>query len=402
MTPEVAILKGFLDRKVYDTYRTFLDPDFFDLREHKVILEEIDKAYESDAVLTVADITTLVAIRAPNDDGMQAVLDQFNEVISENTLEQVLVVTKERSLATKLATKALDVADGRGSFDDLVEFVEQNRNTNVVSTDDINILSMDITTYGAETDEDKGLNWRLECLRKSLGPIRRGNLGHIFAVPETGKTALWVSEVTHMVQQTDKTIVVFFNEEAGKEVIFRMYSSMLAIPYKDILRDPSKYRDQFMDFGGDRIIFVDEAPLRIPRIERVMAKYEPALCIIDNADKVQVKSQDRRDLEIHNVYKWARELAKQYCPVITVAHADANGYDRKYLDESMMANSKVGKPAEMDYIIGIGRIEENMKDMRYINIPKNKLRGDDQTEEVLRHGRFGVRIEPELSRFYDV
>jgi hypothetical protein len=135
-------------------------------------------------------------------------------------------------------------------------------------------------------------------------------------------------------------------------------------------------------------------------MERVVAKFDPSLIIIDNADKISVQNLERRDLEIHNIYKWARELAKKNCPVLTVAHADASAYGCKYLDESMMANSKVGKPAEMDFIIGIGK-EEGESVARYISLPKNKLRGDKDTVETLRHGRWPVALRAEISTFFD-
>ena len=61
-----------------------------------------------------------------------------------------------------------------------------------------------------------------------------------------------------------------------------------------------------------------------------------------------------------------------------------------------MANSKIGKAAEADVIIGIGKEhtdsgEDNF--LRYLHVSKNKLGG--------RHGRATVRIEPEISRYVD-
>lgn len=404
MTPELALLRGLLKRSNYEIYRSFVD-DVLVSAEHKKVLEIIDDEYnrskDSNEDVAVSTVTIRSKLHINSHPALEIVLKDFESLdVAESVFEDVFETVKKRNLSNQIALKAIAVAEGREEFENLVVFVEENKITKIASVDDVNILSMDITTYAEEEEGSDELHWRLAWLNKSLGPVRRGNLGHVFANPEVGKTAFWVSEVTHMAQHTTRPIVVFFNEEDGKEVIYRMYSSMLGIPYKEILEDKPKYAKQFLDLGGERIIFVDQAPLKIGMIEKVMAKYEPVFCVIDNADKIAVKQLERRDLEIHNIYKWARELAKSYCPILTVAHADATAYGEKYLDESMMANSKVGKPAEMDFIIGIGR-EEGESVARYLSLPKNKLRGDKNTIEQLRHGRWPVSLQAEISRFVD-
>jgi len=272
----------------------------------------------------------------------------------------------------------------------------------VVSTDDINILSVDICSY-EESQDACGVNWSLDFLRKAVGPLRKGNLAHVFAAPEVGKTAFWVCQVAHWLKTTDEgNICVFFNEEDGKEVILRIYSAVFNVDYAEIKARRSYFRDQFIQAFDNRLIFVDEAALTFGKIERIMQKFNPIISVIDNADKIKVKAQDRRDLELHNIYKWLRELAKSHCPILTVAHCDASGYGKEYLDMDSMANSKVGKPAEMDLIIGIGMKEGDTKLMRYLNIPKNKLRGDDNSVEQLRHGRMSVMIDPTKSQFIDI
>lgn len=403
MSPELVLLKGLLQKPQFRDYRPFIGDDVFKSEEHKFLLEIIDDEHgkndQGDVSLDALVIRAKLHLnRYP---ALQVILDQLVALnISDAVYDEVFETIKQRNLANEIALKAIGVTEGRESFDDLIAFVDGNKSTKVASVDDVNILNLDISTYEEEKDGDDCLHWRLTWLNKSLGPIRKGNLGHVFANPEVGKTAFWVSEVTWMAQSAKRPIVVFFNEEQGKEVVYRMYSSMLGIPYKQIITDKAKYSKQFMDLGGNKIIFVDQAPLRTGFMERIMAKYKPCFAVIDNADKIAVKSMDRRDLEIHAIYKWARELAKEYCPILTVAHADASAYGTKYLNESMMANSKVGKPAEMDFIIGIGR-EEGEDVARYLSLPKNKLRGDNNTVEQLRHGHWAVALNTEISRFVD-
>jgi hypothetical protein len=87
-----------------------------------------------------------------------------------------------------------------------------------------------------------------------------------------------------------------------------------------------------------------------------------------------------------------------------VGQADATGHNSEYLDESQMANSKTGKPSELDFIIGIGRIDKvGHENARYINTPKNKLRGDANSIEAMRHLRGRqVNLKPMLSIYEDM
>ena len=61
-----------------------------------------------------------------------------------------------------------------------------------------------------------------------------------------------------------------------------------------------------------------------------------------------------------------------------------------------MSGSRVGKAAEADLIIGIGKETEDMGEdngLRHIYVSKNKLGG--------KHGTCSTVIKPELSRYVD-
>jgi hypothetical protein len=404
MSLELAILKGLLSKERYKEYRPFVDEKtLFPAKEHNKLLEIIDEEHHKD---NDEDIdTSTIAIRGKLLANGSAILPELIadfEKLDVNAIvfDEVFETIKKRNLASQIALKAIDIAEGNGDFDELITFMEENKSTKILDTDDMPLVDMRIMTHINAEENSPGIHWRLHWLNKAIGPLRKGDLGHIFARPEVGKTALWISQVTYIAQKYKKPIVVFFNEENAPSTVYRMYSSLLGIPFNTIMQNPQNYQDQFLKEGGEFIHFIHRTPLIISKMERVLIKYNPCLCIIDNADKIAVHSAERRDLEIHNIYKWTREIAHNYCPVITVAHADASADGVKYLTDAMMANSKVGKPAEMDFIIGIGR-EEGENVARYLSIPKNKLRGDKDTVESLRHGRWAVALQSDISRFID-
>ena len=88
--------------------------------------------------------------------------------------------------------------------------------------------------------------------------------------------------------------------------------------------------------------------------------------------------------------------------MIGVSQANADGYNTKWLTELDMANSKTAKPAELDFLIAIGRTNEpGYEYTRYINIPKNKRKHNRYANERDRHGKFTTTLIPELSRYKD-
>lgn len=103
------------------------------------------------------------------------------------------------------------------------------------------------------------------------------------------------------------------------------------------------------------------------------------------------------------IYQWARELAKEYCPVVGICQADGTAEGERWLHMGHVSNAKTAKQAEADFIVGIGKTNETgWERTRFINISKNKLTGDDDSDPEARHARFEVLIKPEIARYEDI
>ncbi len=86
--------------------------------------------------------------------------------------------------------------------------------------------------------------------------------------------------------------------------------------------------------------------------------------------------------------------------VLSVDHA-AEG--KKYLDMSNVANSKTAVQAEADFILGIGKSnDQGFELIRHMNISKNKLAGDETSDPNKRHAKWDVLIQPQIARFKDL
>jgi len=148
---------------------------------------------------------------------------------------------------------------------------------------------------------------------------------------------------------------------------------------------------------------VDDPAISKDKVERITKAVKPGLIIFDQIDKIKGFKADRDDLVYGEIYQWARELAKLYAPTIGVCQAGGTGEGVKWLTMDHVSNAKTSKQAEADWILGIGKShDEGSQYVRYLNISKNKLTGDDDFIESLRHGRFEVLIQSEIARYKDI
>lgn len=403
---EYQILKVFVsDNEVYDKYNSSLKLDF--IRENYPVLYRCFKCLPATSLegLEANYLANYPVLKSGDRETVHTVIESIkNTEVDNEAIIGYLEAHLTRVWSSEVGITALEVAEGRKSLDEL-QAVLDKKETIKVDDNDVEFVTTDIELLMEQEVEIPGLKWRLKCLNQSLGVLRKGNFGHIFARVETGKTAMWVSESTFMAEQVTNPILIFFNEEGGRDVVFRMYNAVTGMTYSEISANPKRAKAIWEQKIGDKIKFIDQ-PAQVERksIEKYIEKINPDLIIIDNMDKVKGFAGDREDMRLHEIYKWGREIAKTQCPVISVGQADATGHNSMYLDESQMANSKTGKPSELDFIIGIGRVDKvGYEDVRYISIPKNKLRGDANSIDGMRHIRGKeVLLRPMLSIYEDI
>ena len=310
---------------------------------------------------------------------------------------------KKRCVAGELAKVALDVEDGTADLSDLLEKVKEFEADDI--TEDIaQPVTMKLSELYESTIAAPGLRWRLDWLNKSLGSLRKGDFGFIFARPETGKTTFLASEMTHMVKQTDGDILWFNNEEQDKKVAVRCQQAMFGVDLRTLFgSNLTAYEEQYEKEINDRIqIFKLEDSNSYKRIESIIQSRNPALIIFDQIDKIKGFQNERYDLELKKIYQWAREIAKKYAPVIAVSQAGGSGEDKVWLTMNDVDSSKTAKQGEADWMLGIGKEQNNTSNMRFFNISKNKLIGDEDTLPELRHGNTQVMIKPNIARYEEI
>jgi len=326
----------------------------------------------------------------------------LQDVSNRELLVGLLEEHRRRSLAGQVALMALDVEAGKKTTEQLLDLFNEFEHQEV-EVSEITPVRMNLKELYETQIQTPGLRWRVDWLNKSLGSLRKGDFGFIFARPETGKTTFLASEITNMVSQTDGDILWFNNEEQGNKVAIRVFQAALGLNINDLFTNDEVKQARYDEFTQDRIKILDfEDSNSKHKIEAVLKHYNPALIIFDQIDKIRGFKGERNDLELKAIYQWAREIAKTYAPVIAVSQASGEAEGKLFLTMDMVDGSKTAKQGEADWILGIGKEQDNTSRTRYFNISKNKLIGDQDTMPDLRHGSTQVLIKPEIARYEDI
>ena len=265
----------------------------------------------------------------------------------------------------------------------------------------------------ADRISSTGYEWRLDVLNRSLGPLRSGNFVIVAARVEVGKTTFLASEVSYIAQQLPKNrpVVWVNNEEESSVVFFRIVQAALGKESKELIADSKVAMETYtalMD-GDKNKIRVTKDTNHVRDLETLFREVNPGLIVFDQLDKVDgfSKGDEREDIKLGKIYKWARELARTYGPVIAASQLSASVVDLKdppFIGMDALRGSKTDKPGEADVVLTLGKYKEpkNPEEemIRTINVPKNKLPGGGAKHvESDRHGQFLVTIDPIRARF---
>lgn len=413
MLPELAIIRYLLAYDKYSKYSTYVTiPE--EMRELVKIwhsLQLLHKKYpESDK--TLAELWTMILccypqLREIEKDAISNLFLQLEKVeVRDDLLQQLLSGNRNRSRARQLAMLAFDVSEGRRTVEELQIFQkeEEKAEYSTIWESSRNFITDDIFELEAHAIKSPGLRWRLACLNCSLGPIRPGDFGFVFARPESGKTTFLADQVTWFSGQAIRPIIWFNNEEQGEKVRLRTYQAALGITTDELWKGKQERLDKYREFTKGLLKIYDDANIHKNEVEAIIRELNPELVVFDQIDKIRGFDADRPDLVFGRIYQWARELAKRYkLSVIGTCQSDGTGEGIKWLTMSHVAEAKTSKQAEADWILGIGRSNESgTENVRYFNISKNKLLGDERTDPNERHGRFEVYIRPMIARYEDL
>jgi replicative DNA helicase len=402
-------------------YRRYIKPHVV-VKETNTILDGMDKYYKTFPGVTDFSWDSFSAFliadqsKRLTDDSivkLRMTLTKARTFVPHHAHEEVVKTLIELDYLAQIMEECEKVKEGESDLEhvhilatnalkDVERYIEKDE---LFVTADLSVIADRITSSGYE--------WRLDALNRSLGPLRTGNFVIVAARVEVGKTTFLASEVSYLAQQLpkDRPVVWVNNEEESSVVFFRIVQAALGKESKEIIADSKKaMADYTTIMGGNKDkIRVTKDLNNVRDLETLFREVNPGLIIFDQLDKVDGfnKGDEREDLKLGKIYKWARELARNYGPVIAASQLSASVVDLKdppFIGMDALRGSKTDKPGEADVVITIGKYkdpkspEEEM--IRTINVPKNKLPGGGSKQvESDRHGQFLVTIDPIRARY---
>jgi len=404
---ELSILKEFITNKdSYINYRNFLRKE--DLTDElKPIFDAVDLWYKNNAEPpAIEDVANLVFTQPTKDgqrDYLKATLNRLDTINGVGTVHNLLESFKQNKILLDLSSLAYDAQRG---YKPLSEVLALTKRLEEPIKFEIEYVTDDVEELLNDTLRTPVLRWRLDSLNRSLGSLRKGDFGFVFARPETGKTTFLASEVTAMACQLTKEagpILWFNNEEQSKKVKKRCLQAVLGWNKEQMLSgNPAEMYRKYQEQTHGKIKIPTLKTTNRREIEAICQKEKPSMIVIDQIDNVTGFKADRKDLELGEIYKWARNLAEDF-PVLGVSQADVTGENQRWLYMNHVANAKTEKQGAADFIIGIGKIhDQGYEYIRFINISKNKLDGDMDTDEKMKHAKIEVKIRPEIARYEDL
>lgn len=358
--------------------------------------------------LTVNDLANLhYASNNKDKDFYKSLFKSLEELdVSDATTKVLLNGIVQKKKLKELSVAAYEVYEGQKDINDFLPLLSDFNAVQEEATEEDDFVSDDLEQLIETAYTTPGLRWRLKTLNKMMGSLRKGNFGFVFARPETGKTTFLASEVSFMCSQLtdeDGPIIWIANEEPGVNVKLRVYQAWFGIDLPTLLADKAGWAKKFVQESKGKIKIPERQTMSKTDIERLCKKYKPSLIILDQLSKIGGFDADRYDLELGNATTWARNLAKEYCPVIGVHQADGNAEGVMWLNMGHVANAKTAMQADADFILGIGKQnKDGYETIRYLHLSKNKCLGDPDTDATLRHGKCEVLINPMTARYDDL
>ena len=334
-----------------------------------------------------------------------AIEDVINDIaqqtpLSSDVAEDLLHELWKRHVGTKIANIGVEISEGVPDAMTRLSSLLDNVRDGVLPNDFGETTTKDIEELLAMTSDDARWGFNIETLSRHVYGIGPGEFGVVFALPETGKSAFVVSICCAPGGFCEQGAKVLYlgNEEETKRTMLRAMQCWGGVTREEVTKDPRTARNRFKAIE-DRIDMKDIQDWDLDKIEAYVEHMQPDVVVIDQADKVHINGNFSASHErLRELYRSMRELAKRHqCALITVSQASNDARGRTRLSPFDMEGSKIGKAAETDLIIGIGKHEAGDVDdtepdtTRYLTVSKNKLSG--------WHGTIICNIQPQVSRY---
>ncbi len=378
--------------------RTMFPSDLADL--YDTIVDGHDKY---DRNLTVNEVRELYRVNNPTAtrakrEMLAEILDDISAYapIGEDVAHDVLTKLWQQEVGRRIADMGLAMMEGTPEkIHEIKELIDKSEN-GFVPDDDIEPITTSVEELLEYEANENCWEFNIPTLAKAVRGGKGGEFMIGFARPEIGKTAFYVSLAMapngFCAQGANVHIVT--NEEPAKRTMLRAVMAYTGYSKEQIYMNRAHASEKFTEIAPN-ITMLDKVDASIEWLNKYCTNKKPDILIIDQLDKLDVSGTfARTDEKLREIYLKFREICKRHDVFgIGISQASADAENKTNVTYAMMENSKTGKAAEADLIIGIGKsdITDNNDSRRYLTISKNKLTGF--------HGNIVCNLETATSRY---
>lgn len=316
---------------------------------------------------------------------VQTVLAGFEQQIFYNTLKNNLDAGKDFKTVKNSVDKFQDKMDKIHKTDPLEE-------------------KYSLIEALESTDRAGGLQWRCKALREHFkGGILQGDMIIVAGAPGAGKTSFVASEITYMAEQlAEGEYIAWFNTEGEwRKIMPRVYCAALDKTDAQIRKWPHeavKAYTKLMKGDPTRIKVIDSQRRSVYWVESIIKRKKPKFIVFDLLDDIVgfdkfVDSSGGGSTERFNrLYKWARQIATLYAPVIAITQLNKDGANSLYPKGDQLRGSAIDKQGAATHVITIGKHPSN-NTVRYLSMPKEK-------NDLDANWHVAVQYDQSKSRYY--
>lgn len=391
---ETKLLKLLLDKDFYDAHKhQLIDRMFPDAAG--VVFQTIKQAHKQyERSLTLDEVEALYRALNPTATraNRQTVLELIQDIHAEGDIGADVAADVIRNLwkaeiGRMIAEHAIDIADGKSdSLRGIIDIIERTQD-NFVPKDEVVPITNDIDELIAIDDTRSRWVFNIPTLRDAAHGIGPGEFVIALARPECGKTALGISMAVAPEGWCHQGAKVHYigNEEPVVRTQKRAVTACTGMTWDEVKANPATAK-RLWEPVKQNLVMLDDVDMSVEKLDLYCRKNKPDVLILDQLDKLHMGGTfGRGDEFLQELYIQTRRIAKRHnVGIWGVTQASAEAENKTRVTYAMAANSKTGKAAEADLVIGVGKtpVQEGGSDddpTRFLTLSKNKITGNHST-----------------------
>ena len=316
--------------------------------------------------------------------------------MGEDLAQDMLTKLWQQEVGRKIADLGLSIMEGcPEKLQDIRSLIERTERS-FVPDDDVDVIPTDLEELLQMEQDEDCWSFNIPSLSKYVRGGKGGEFMIAFARPEVGKTAFYVSLAAspNGFCSQGANVHIITNEEPARRTMIRAGTAFTGFTHEELFANRKEANKQFASIAQN-LTMIDNVDASIEWLNVYCEKNKPDILIIDQLDKIGVSgTYARTDEKLRSTYTKFREICKRHGVFgIGISQASADAESKTNVTYAMMDNSKTGKAAEADLIIGIGKsdITDASDSRRYLTISKNKLTGF--------HGKIVCNLDTDRSRY---